>query len=519
MHSFGILVYLGILLILRHDLHGEDAKCSLFSYAKEIEPTKEWQLIGENDTIPAGLHVRMDMTTGEKWAKIMDDDDEEVGDEDKKQFKDVHINTDRNSKGSVAVSVVETDGDESDGTKNSKNSPNYDFDMMFRTLSKLPDEEIEAMGGLPELPDSEKGPARIAFEKGMLEIWKKRQAELLDLEMNFPEILKARIAGIKEYLENPEEQLVNVDLDADLDADVVTDIVSLLKDLEFQLSDLDMARDFHTMDGWPLLVKLLLNGSHVAVNKTIDDLSRTTKTKIRTIQSYAAWAIGTAVKNTEEFFPYGVESVVLDEMKRSTAIDALIDIFCDRYDDSSSWEIRTLLAKGIYAIGAILRNNEAAQAHIVKTGGFDRLGQKYRELSQQGFNSANTKLIQRMAGLSTDIVEELSPRTHLSETKTETQIIDSISSAFCYAVCELFSSETFVPATVQETLVKAIAVMGPHCQESTCAASTIRSAVETIQSDWLSKEDIFDVDHFKELLDMTKEALESLGSQGNKDEL
>ena len=192
---FGILVSLGILLILRHDLHDE-AKCSLFSYAKEIEPTKEWQLLGENDTIPAGLHVRMDMTTGEKWAKIMDEDDGEVGDEDKKQFKDVHINAGRNSKSSVSLAIVKTDGDveieqnDNDGAKTSRNSTNYDFDMMFRTLSKLPQEEIEAMGGLPELPNSKKGPARIAFEEGMLNIWKKRQAELLDLEMNFPEILR-----------------------------------------------------------------------------------------------------------------------------------------------------------------------------------------------------------------------------------------------------------------------------------------------------------------------------------------
>ena len=48
--------------------------------------------------------------------------------------------------------------------------------MMHRTLSKLPPEEIEAMGGLPDVPDSEKGPLRIAFEERMLEIWKKRQA-------------------------------------------------------------------------------------------------------------------------------------------------------------------------------------------------------------------------------------------------------------------------------------------------------------------------------------------------------
>ena len=49
----------------------------LFCDAKEIVATNEWQKLGENDTIPAGLHVKMDISTGERWAKIPSDDDDE----------------------------------------------------------------------------------------------------------------------------------------------------------------------------------------------------------------------------------------------------------------------------------------------------------------------------------------------------------------------------------------------------------------------------------------------------------
>eukprot|EP00568_Trieres_chinensis_P009238 CAMPEP_0183292812 /NCGR_PEP_ID=MMETSP0160_2-20130417/1729_1 /TAXON_ID=2839 ORGANISM="Odontella Sinensis, Strain Grunow 1884" /NCGR_SAMPLE_ID=MMETSP0160_2 /ASSEMBLY_ACC=CAM_ASM_000250 /LENGTH=83 /DNA_ID=CAMNT_0025453825 /DNA_START=263 /DNA_END=514 /DNA_ORIENTATION=- len=45
--------------------------------AKEIKATKEWTLIGENDTLPAGLHIRINLSTGEKWAKIPDNDDDD----------------------------------------------------------------------------------------------------------------------------------------------------------------------------------------------------------------------------------------------------------------------------------------------------------------------------------------------------------------------------------------------------------------------------------------------------------
>jgi len=42
--------------------------------AKEIVATHEWQLLSEDDTLPAGLHVRMDLSTGKKWAKLVADE-------------------------------------------------------------------------------------------------------------------------------------------------------------------------------------------------------------------------------------------------------------------------------------------------------------------------------------------------------------------------------------------------------------------------------------------------------------
>ncbi|KAL7528592.1 hypothetical protein ACHAXR_002524 [Thalassiosira sp. AJA248-18] len=52
---------------------------SILVQSKEIIPTHEWQLLSEDDTIPAGLHVRMDLSTGEKWAKLPTDDKRDEG--------------------------------------------------------------------------------------------------------------------------------------------------------------------------------------------------------------------------------------------------------------------------------------------------------------------------------------------------------------------------------------------------------------------------------------------------------
>lgn len=510
------LLLVGILSILHQNVYDSTGPSLLFSHAKEIETTKEWQKIEGDDTIPAGAHVKMDMTTGEKWVKMMSDDDED-DDENNKEFRDVRIqrNADGSGKDSVSIVVVEADGEITtdeiqDEAKSFGNSTNYNFEMMYRTLSKLPPDEIEKMGGLPEIPETKDGHLRSAFEERMLEIWTTRQAELLEAELNFPEILKARIAGIKEYIADPENQLESIDLDADEDEGTVTDIISLLKDLEFQLSDIDMARDFHTMEGWPLLVQLVAQETHLPANKTLEEVSKSTKAKIRAIQAHAAWAIGTAVKNTEEFFPYAVERVHIGKRKVTTAIDLLIDVFCEKYDDSGSWEVRTLLARGIYGIGAILRGNSLAQTHVAKSHGFDRLGRKLKDLSREDFNSANTKLIQRLVGLSSDLVEDFSIQIELSEEEDDAEIIQSLSSHFCEATCELFLTEKFIPMKVQETLVKAISVLGPHCKSSNCGISEFRTIVEKIQSDWVKNKDDLDHEHFGELQDTATGALEAL---------
>mmetsp|Transcript_2546 Transcript_2546/g.2861 ORF Transcript_2546/g.2861 Transcript_2546/m.2861 type:complete len:165 (+) Transcript_2546:207-701(+) len=48
-----------------------------FLEAKEIEATSQWQVVEEGDTIPAGLHVKMNLETGEKLVKLLDDEKNE----------------------------------------------------------------------------------------------------------------------------------------------------------------------------------------------------------------------------------------------------------------------------------------------------------------------------------------------------------------------------------------------------------------------------------------------------------
>lgn len=494
-------------------------------HAKEVEVTKEWQLLGENDTIPAGMHVRMDLTTGEKWVKLLDDD-ADGNDDDGGHLKDSGAMSD----GSVSIAIVQEDGtvrvekDASDRNVDGR----YDFEMMHRTLSKLPESEFVRIGGLPELPESKErsgikitSKEREAFEKKMLEIWKKRQEELAkweELVMDMPDLLRERIKSIDEYLKNPEEQLNIMDLDEEVPEDIVTHIVSVLHDLEFQLSDLDMARDFHTMGGWPLLISLVSEDSHVPFNKTITSMSRSTETKIRAVQAQAAWATGTLVKNTAEFFPYAVEPIVLGDEKITTAIDLLIDVFCANYEDDNSWEVQNLLSKIIYAIGAVLRGNRLAQVHVVESDGFGQLGKKYHGFAQEGLNPANTKIVHRLASLATDIAEDVLTDPDRSDHATNEDIIDALTSHdWCWATCSVLISDAFLPVPIQETLLRSIALFGPKCDWSG-RVSDLEGSIERISKEWNGNNDDFDSDHMEQMQNLAKNALASLHVQETKQE-
>jgi nucleotide exchange factor SIL1 len=530
------------LMILRnssqHDLFVRHFP-SFYCHAIELEVNNKWQVVGENDTVPAGVHVRMDLSTGEKWVKLATHDDGR--DDDPKHRASATKSTtmlpvDKSSSSSLSTSVsmalVNEDGsvevqkstmdsssESSSNAKVSASSNNYDFDLMHRTLSQLPNDEQERMGGLPQLPQAndETRPItpeqRHAFEERMLEIWKLRQEELATLSeqlMDFPAVLKERIKSMDEYLKDPQIHLEGVNLDAEVPEGIVTHIVSVLDDLQFLLSDVDMARDFHSMGGWPLLVSLLSEHSHVAVNQTMQSLGRVAETKIRTIQALAAGTMGTAVRNTAEFSSFALEHVVIDNGTTiTTAIDLLLDVFCQSYNDD--WESRILLSKSISAVGAMLRGNRQAQVHVLQGGGFERLAEQYQALSSQKiFNSSTVKLLLRFSSLLSDIVEDVQLHPALGDSTTNRGVIEALTSwSWCNATAQVISSEAFLPIKVQESILHTVAVVIPYCQWSDNLES-IQQSIGRMKTEWESNKNLFDTEHLYQMTELAQRALEAI---------
>lgn len=137
-------------------------------------------------------------------------------------------------------------------------------DRMLEALERIPANErvdmevdLEALRAIP-----------LAERLTKLDVlWKVRQQELREA---YDATLK-----VNEQL----DERINILKDADASE---ASLVVALTDLEDLLSDIDMARDFHTLGGFPTLTSMLL------------------KSRPERVREIAAWTIGTAVKNEPE---------------------------------------------------------------------------------------------------------------------------------------------------------------------------------------------------------------------------
>ncbi|KAL7546320.1 hypothetical protein ACHAWF_009651 [Thalassiosira exigua] len=412
------------------------ADSRLFADAREIVATREWQLLGENDTIPAGLHVRMDLSTGEKWAKIPEDEERDEdkaaahpGDDYGEGVERVEavemdaggaltiVESDRNADGDGGAEEANRGGK----SKLSDAAPDRDYEMMHRVMSRLPPEELERFGGLPALPAASNETKRSSlteaqrtlFEARMEEIWRTRQEELARAQeslADLPAMLTERIATLGEYLDDPERGLRELaekrrrrkesgatEGDEDEGDAVADDVLSALRDLEFQLSDVDMARDFHALGGWPRLVALLDEKAHPTADEDED-----ASTAVDEIRALAAMTIGTAVGNVGEFRGWALEDwsgsidAPTDSDVRSeatapvSALSALVSSFerelsdrtrrmnggtvaAESRSDARYVSRATYKLRATYALGSLLRGNPAAQRGFVRMGGPDLL--------------------------------------------------------------------------------------------------------------------------------------------------
>lgn len=137
-------------------------------------------------------------------------------------------------------------------------------DRMLAALESIPEGERQGMNLDVEALRLKPLAERLAE---LQELWEVRQQELREAYDAMPKVNELLMARI--------------DI---LNSDDSTDgaLTGALTDLEDLLSDIDMARDFHTIGGFPTLASMLRCS------------------RPEGIRELAAWAVGTAVKNEPE---------------------------------------------------------------------------------------------------------------------------------------------------------------------------------------------------------------------------
>mmetsp|Transcript_17717 Transcript_17717/g.26020 ORF Transcript_17717/g.26020 Transcript_17717/m.26020 type:complete len:576 (+) Transcript_17717:123-1850(+) len=555
---------------------GQREQFARYAEAKEIVATSEWTLLGENDTVPAGLHIKVDLTTGQKWAKLVD----EKEDGDTMNAIPVEAEVTVNGDASTSLSVVSTtsssssvwdvvsevpvSGDDEDDEDDSGKKDSYDYAAMYRTLSNLPSDEKERMGGLPELPASYGTSSvkltkkeKAAFEKKMKALWEARQEEIRKFQEEFvadmPKILRARIDVLKSYVRDPSTHLRKLDLNKDdeyLEEDTpdeaeeedekyyTLDIIEALKDIEYHLSDIDMARDFYTLGGWPYLLSLLSDSVHyravAPVNETSSEFMEITAEKINAIQMYAAWVVGTAVKNTEEFHGWATEKVILvepgkendgNEDARSEPLSAISLLISSLKASSSAVSggkkyFNMERQKNLYALGGLLRGNRSAQRHFIELGGPDAL---VKTVSESIESAVERKYASRTLLLADDIIADLvlhGIEDGLSEEDVKNWIHKFTSPGWCDLPIRMLGISN-VP--IREKAIQSLGTMSPYCIESSEDAwrKEASDALKKVQRELMQGgmitnggegEDGLNPEYRKELVDLAAGVLDGLTS-------
>jgi len=555
---------------------------------KEIVATKEWQLLEEGDTIPAGLHVRMNLETGQKWVRLdTDDDGEEVpqlppksevndndvavatidamgyntidtgdgngkeGDDRDNLIRITHLsssyteNISPETSAKITSQLLEQErkkklydsfaalDDFPNAAEEDDSDGKLDVLTMYRALLSLPKDEIDRMGGdLPSLPSNDTKVGEEAwdeFERAVRMRWESRQTQLKIIEdeylVNAPTLLRDRIEALEGYIVSPLGHLQRLLIEGesnsngggDEDDKEDSDIVWVLDDLDFQLMDIDMARDFHTMGGWPLLVSLLTDSIH-GIND-IDTVSpkitnsthianKDTLELVWKIQGLASSAIGSAVRNIAEFQSWVLEdfddlvTAHGDDGDQSTTRTNVLSILTSKLDsytsDSSSlipWREDDLFLKKIYrelhALGSLLRGNRLAIYHFTsKLNGGQSLSRiadsilryhllKHDDVQEDTEDRDSTRIaiywvrvIVRIVTLAQDIVMDvtLHPYTESSVDGDVEMIMDgkTIDSFTTKAWCSIpllalnGPSSLFCSRMKSDLLTTAVA-MAPHC--------------------------------------------------------
>jgi nucleotide exchange factor SIL1 len=382
--------------------------------AKEFVATSEWQVLPPEDSIPAGLHVRVDMTTGQRMAKLsVEGDDDLITTQD--QVESMRRTVAMGS-GVVAIPEERDAGDK------------FDYEMMYRMYARIP------AGEKPNLPDR----AALGEEQWKVEmraLWDERQLSIksvMESIADVPDILSSLIDSLSDSSLTAKEQGETLD------------------DLEYLLTDIDVARDFYILRGWPRLLAVLANPSLGSP-----------------LRAKAALCVGNAVSNNDEFHGWSVAKAAGEDGSEGLDVVQLLTSVLGRETDEN------LLRKSVYALASVLRGNPTAAARFVEVSGGIKV---HHLLSTQSHDRA---LMAKLLTLANDVID-----ASAEENETSSALLPTFTgNAWCAVARDVLKSETKINA--QEKVLLSLRQLLPTCDLTSVEQTKLKGVVARLKDGWV----------------------------------
>ena len=517
--------------------------------AKEVNVTDEWHLLQEGETVPAGAHIKMDMSSGEKWVKKMSSQEEQT----------VEVSADGSSTIISSTAVMSIPEETNNNMNNNIYKAGDDILMMYRVLSKLPPEEIGDEDGLPTLPTFQDD--KHLFESKLRALWEHRQQTLAALteqndfddidsnstrsavqQLQLPKLLARYIKKIRLFVSQRHAScygpLVREHLEGEQEMVDFTDLLFILSELEYHLTDIDAARDFHTLGGWPVLGFLLTSpqwfweGSCLRSKEQYypNNRSENNYTQIEDdgliiqereqLQTAVLWAIGNAVKNHAEFSTWSLEPIsihpigFLDSRVMNTTNLAqlqsdghhttVLSLLLDMIQTYENQQATSSHLKALYALGSILRGNLNVQEKFVEMGGCLILG----NYLQNALSLKSYKIVARILSLAHDILTEVQHymTDSTSQTKSSLKVValGFTGELWCQSTYQMFQIQYRIQnnTSVIETVLRTVESMITYCQKNFPKEST-EEILQDLKSRWsISSKEALDDDWRNDLLEL-----------------
>lgn len=296
--------------------------------------------------VTQGLHVRLNLETGKREAKLVDPNEEATEESMRSVVVDpnakettVTVSTDisgdivpteeDDDTLTVTDEVVSEDADDvttdsSELTNTEEDEappaePNWNHEKIYDVLQALPEPpKVEGM----DIHEAHEKLSPAEFRKQIVTLWKKRQAELKEALESLQDDAK--------YLGKLLEQFKDAEQRGDTEGQL-----SVLEVLEWEVQDLDKTHVFNFIGGFGIIAEYL-NSTNLPV------------------RSHAAWVVGSAAKNYKDGQEWAIDAGVMPKLIDSLTLEI-------PSTEETAKDVLEVKKKAIYALSSIVRSNERGQ--------------------------------------------------------------------------------------------------------------------------------------------------------------